>query len=176
MVTTQLTISSCEFQGINSDLAQDFCWIHGTSYIPPQYQVRSKKTFYGLKNFLPAASEMHSGAGGGGERGRRPGHCVLSGELTGNILTHHSHVSSSVGHLLHGHTSRSLLRPVLHLVHTGGRTHAVIRHRRQVSSPHSGGHEVRRRGSDGGCRGEVCQILQVDTPPQFLVLRILYIM
>ena len=32
-------VSSCEFQGINSDLAQDFCWIHGTSYIPPQYQV-----------------------------------------------------------------------------------------------------------------------------------------
>lgn len=31
---------SCEFQGINSDLAQDFCWIHGTSYIPPQYQVK----------------------------------------------------------------------------------------------------------------------------------------
>jgi len=33
---------SCEFQGINSDLAQDFCWIHGTSYIPPQYQPHLK--------------------------------------------------------------------------------------------------------------------------------------
>jgi len=33
---------SCEFQGINSDLAQDFCWIHGTSYIPPQYQPHMK--------------------------------------------------------------------------------------------------------------------------------------
>jgi len=29
---------SCEFQGISSDLAQDYCWIHGSSYIPPQYQ------------------------------------------------------------------------------------------------------------------------------------------
>jgi len=33
---------SCEFQGINSDLAQDYCWIHGTSYIPPQYQPHMK--------------------------------------------------------------------------------------------------------------------------------------
>lgn len=32
----------CEFQGINSDLAQDYCWIHGTSYIPPQYQPHMK--------------------------------------------------------------------------------------------------------------------------------------
>jgi len=29
---------SCEFQGINSDLAQDYCWITGSSYIPPEYQ------------------------------------------------------------------------------------------------------------------------------------------
>jgi len=29
---------SCEFQGISSDLAQDYCWIHGSSYIPPEYQ------------------------------------------------------------------------------------------------------------------------------------------
>jgi len=33
---------SCEFQGINSDLAQDYCWIHGSSYIPPQYQASLK--------------------------------------------------------------------------------------------------------------------------------------
>ena len=33
---------SCEFQGINSDLAQEYCWIHGTSYIPPQYQPHMK--------------------------------------------------------------------------------------------------------------------------------------
>jgi len=33
---------SCEFQGINSDLAQDYCWIHGTSFIPPQYQPHMK--------------------------------------------------------------------------------------------------------------------------------------
>ena len=36
------SLFSCEFQGINSDLAQDFCWIHGTSYIPPQYQPHMK--------------------------------------------------------------------------------------------------------------------------------------
>jgi len=35
---------SCEFQGINSDLAQDYCWIHGSSYIPPQYQAHLKCT------------------------------------------------------------------------------------------------------------------------------------
>jgi len=33
---------SCEFQGISSDLAQDYCWIHGSSYIPPQYQAHMK--------------------------------------------------------------------------------------------------------------------------------------
>jgi len=33
---------SCEFQGISSDLAQDYCWIHGSSYIPPQYQAHLK--------------------------------------------------------------------------------------------------------------------------------------
>lgn len=29
---------SCDFQGINQDLAQDYCWIHGSSYIPQAYQ------------------------------------------------------------------------------------------------------------------------------------------
>jgi len=29
---------SCDFQGINQDLAQDYCWIHGSSYIPGEYQ------------------------------------------------------------------------------------------------------------------------------------------
>jgi len=33
---------SCEFQGISSDLAQDYCWIHGSSYIAPQYQAHLK--------------------------------------------------------------------------------------------------------------------------------------
>ena len=36
-----IALLSCEFQGISSDLAQDYCWIHGSSYIPPQYQVRN---------------------------------------------------------------------------------------------------------------------------------------
>ena len=31
--------SSCEFQGLDSDLAQDYCWIHGSAYIPRPYQV-----------------------------------------------------------------------------------------------------------------------------------------
>ena len=35
-----IALPSCEFQGISSDLAQDYCWIHGSSYIPPQYQVQ----------------------------------------------------------------------------------------------------------------------------------------
>lgn len=29
---------NCDFQGINQDLAQDYCWIHGSSYIPQRYQ------------------------------------------------------------------------------------------------------------------------------------------
>jgi len=33
---------SCEFQGISSDLAQDYCWIHGSSYIPAEYQPHLK--------------------------------------------------------------------------------------------------------------------------------------
>jgi len=33
---------SCEFQGISSDLAQDYCWIHGSSYIPVEYQPHLK--------------------------------------------------------------------------------------------------------------------------------------
>ena len=37
---------SCEFQGISSDLAQDYCWIHGSSYIPPQYQVKLSLSLY----------------------------------------------------------------------------------------------------------------------------------
>jgi len=29
---------TCQFNGINSELADDFCWMHGSSYIPSQYQ------------------------------------------------------------------------------------------------------------------------------------------
>ena len=36
----QLKLCSCEFQGINSDLAQDFCWIHGT------YCTFTKNSYY----------------------------------------------------------------------------------------------------------------------------------
>jgi hypothetical protein len=33
---------SCDFQGIQSDMAQDYCWIHGSAYIPVKYQVNMK--------------------------------------------------------------------------------------------------------------------------------------
>jgi len=33
---------SCDFQGIDSNIAQDYCWIHGSSYIPPEYQAKLK--------------------------------------------------------------------------------------------------------------------------------------
>jgi hypothetical protein len=33
---------SCDFQGIQLDMAQDYCWIHGSAYIPPQYQAHMK--------------------------------------------------------------------------------------------------------------------------------------
>ena len=26
------------FQGIDGETAKDFCWIHGSAYIPPEYQ------------------------------------------------------------------------------------------------------------------------------------------
>ena len=32
---------SCEFHGISLDLAEDYCWIHGSTYIPREYQVLS---------------------------------------------------------------------------------------------------------------------------------------
>ena len=31
---------NCDFKGIDSKLASDYCWIHGTSYIPSRYQVK----------------------------------------------------------------------------------------------------------------------------------------
>eukprot|EP00088_Acartia_fossae_P035740 TRINITY_DN36869_c0_g1_i1.p1 TRINITY_DN36869_c0_g1~~TRINITY_DN36869_c0_g1_i1.p1 ORF type:complete len:424 (-),score=70.36 TRINITY_DN36869_c0_g1_i1:104-1375(-) len=33
---------SCDFQGIQLDMAQDYCWIHGSAYIPPKYQAHMK--------------------------------------------------------------------------------------------------------------------------------------
>ena len=29
----------CDFKGIDGETAKDFCWIHGSSYIPPEFQV-----------------------------------------------------------------------------------------------------------------------------------------
>ena len=29
-------------KGIDGDTAKDFCWIHGSAYIPPQYQAHMK--------------------------------------------------------------------------------------------------------------------------------------
>ena len=33
---------NCDFKGIDGELASDFCWIHGSSYIEPQYQEHMK--------------------------------------------------------------------------------------------------------------------------------------
>jgi len=33
---------TCQFNGINSELADDFCWMHGSAYIPPEYQPHMK--------------------------------------------------------------------------------------------------------------------------------------
>jgi len=33
---------TCQFNGINSELADDFCWMHGSSYIPSEYQPHMK--------------------------------------------------------------------------------------------------------------------------------------
>ena len=33
---------NCDFKGIDGEMASDYCWIHGSSYIPPQYQPHMK--------------------------------------------------------------------------------------------------------------------------------------
>eukprot|EP00095_Tigriopus_kingsejongensis_P003530 maker-scaffold106_size358372-snap-gene-0.15 protein:Tk03530 transcript:maker-scaffold106_size358372-snap-gene-0.15-mRNA-1 annotation:"innexin inx2" len=33
---------NCDFTTIDSDVASDYCWIHGSSYIPPEYQPHMK--------------------------------------------------------------------------------------------------------------------------------------
>ena len=33
---------SCEFQGISLDVAEDYCWIHGSTFIPREYQSHLK--------------------------------------------------------------------------------------------------------------------------------------
>ena len=30
---------SCQFTTIDQELANDYCWMHGSAYIPPEYQV-----------------------------------------------------------------------------------------------------------------------------------------
>ncbi len=32
----------CDFKGVDGETAKDYCWIHGSSYIPPQYQRHMK--------------------------------------------------------------------------------------------------------------------------------------
>ena len=32
---------SCHFSGVDQELAQDYCWMHGSAHIPTQYQVNS---------------------------------------------------------------------------------------------------------------------------------------
>ena len=33
---------NCDFKGIDSEMASDYCWIHGSSYMPKQYQQHMK--------------------------------------------------------------------------------------------------------------------------------------
>ena len=33
---------TCDFQGIDRKMATDYCWMHGSSYIPPEYQLHMK--------------------------------------------------------------------------------------------------------------------------------------
>ena len=33
---------SCEVTGIDKDVAKDYCWIHGSSFIPQEYQAKLK--------------------------------------------------------------------------------------------------------------------------------------
>ena len=30
---------NCDFKGIDGEMASDYCWIHGSTYIPPEHQV-----------------------------------------------------------------------------------------------------------------------------------------
>ena len=34
---------SCQFSTIDQELANDYCWMHGSAYIPPEYQVYYKQ-------------------------------------------------------------------------------------------------------------------------------------
>jgi len=33
---------NCDFKGIDGEMASDYCWIHGSTYIPPEHQVHMK--------------------------------------------------------------------------------------------------------------------------------------
>jgi len=33
---------SCDFKGLDVEMATHYCWIHGSSYIPPKYQHHMK--------------------------------------------------------------------------------------------------------------------------------------
>jgi hypothetical protein len=33
---------SCDFKGVDVEMATDYCWIHGSSYIPKEYQQHMK--------------------------------------------------------------------------------------------------------------------------------------
>jgi hypothetical protein len=32
----------CDFKGVDSETAKDYCWIHGSGYIPDEYQMHTK--------------------------------------------------------------------------------------------------------------------------------------
>ena len=52
---------SCEFNGIDEGYAKDYCWVHGSNYIPTQYQVTSTEDLAASICINSGAHEMRSG-------------------------------------------------------------------------------------------------------------------
>ena len=56
---------SCQFSTIDQELANDYCWMHGSAYIPPEYQVyihvKPESHFYlDIKNHMRCIVEQKS--------------------------------------------------------------------------------------------------------------------
>ena len=56
---------SCQFSTIDQELANDYCWMHGSAYIPPEYQVnihvKTESHFYSdIKNHMRCIVEQKS--------------------------------------------------------------------------------------------------------------------
>ena len=42
---------NCDFKGIDGEMASDYCWIHGSTYIPPEHQVTTFSNYSLCKEF-----------------------------------------------------------------------------------------------------------------------------